>query len=157
MVDDNYLMLFALQQAEIAEQLGEIPVGAIITDSNGMIISKGYNRTIIDNDPTAHAEVVAIRNAAKQISNYRLNNLNIYVTLEPCLMCIGALFHSRIESIFFGAYDYKTGACGSVINAISLKKLNHHATSKGGILSCKCSEILINFFKSLRKNKKYIK
>lgn len=157
MMNDENIMSLAIEQAKIAACMGEIPVGAVITNDSGDIISVGYNRVIAENDPTLHAEIVAIKNASRELSSYRLTNLNIYVTLEPCFMCIGALFHARIKRIFFGAYDYKTGACGSIVDAITFNKLNHHVNNiKGGILESECSFMLTAFFRELRRKKSNI-
>lgn len=110
---DEKMMRHALELANKAEALGEIPVGAVLVDDSGNIIGEGWNLSIVQNDPTAHAEIIALRNGAKNIQNYRLLNTTLYVTLEPCTMCAGAILHSRIKRLVFGASDYKTGAIGS--------------------------------------------
>ena len=143
----------ALSAAEKAEKKSEVPIGAVIV-KNGKIISEGYNRCIIDNDPTAHAEIVALRKASKKLNNYRLNGCSIYVTIEPCSMCAGALVNARIEKIFFGALDKKAGACKSVFKIVNSKKLNHKIEFHGGILEKECSFILKNFFENKRSLKK---
>ena len=102
-----------------------MPIGAIVS-KEGRIIGTGYNRSINDSDPSGHAEIIALRDAGKKIGNYRLVNCNLYVTLEPCIMCLGAIFHARIKNLYFGAYDNKTGSCGGHINLLNNKNLNHH-------------------------------
>lgn len=148
--EDLEFMQIALNLARKAELNNEVPVGAVIV-KNGKVISKGMNACILNNDPTAHAEIKAIRSAAKKIKNYRLNDCSIYVTLEPCAMCIGAIQHARIKKIIYGAADPKTGACGSVINLLDIKKINHHTKAFGGVLEKKCGQILKDFFLSKRK------
>jgi tRNA(adenine34) deaminase len=145
-------MQLALEQALHAQQLGEVPVGAVIVDHAGVIIGTGFNRTIQDHDPTGHAEVVALRAAAKNLSNYRIPGATLYVTLEPCAMCMGAILHARLARVVFGASDPKTGACGSVINLPQESRLNHHTKVTGGVLEQACGETLRTFFR-LRRNK----
>jgi len=142
-------MSIALQQAKKSFKACEVPVGAVII-KNDKIISMGYNKSISNFDPTSHAEINAIREAGKKIKNYRLTGLSIYVTLEPCAMCFGAIIHSRIENIFFGAYDHRTGVCASCTNLNDLKCFNHTPKIMGGILEKECSNILKDFFKSRR-------
>lgn len=143
-------MRLALDQACLAQEAGEVPVGAVIIDANGVLLASGFNRTIQDHDPTGHAEVVALRNAAKKSGNYRLPGATLYVTLEPCVMCMGAMLHARLARVVFGAPDPKTGACGSVMNLPSESRLNHHTHVEGGVLAHECGEILRNFFKRRR-------
>jgi tRNA(adenine34) deaminase len=112
---DEAAMRWALEQAEMARELGEVPVGAVVLDAQGQVIGRGYNRTITDQDPSAHAEIVALRQAAASVSNYRLPGARLYVTLEPCVMCMGAMMHARLARVVFGAPDPKTGACGGSI------------------------------------------
>jgi tRNA(adenine34) deaminase len=145
-------MQLALEQALYAQRLGEVPVGAVIVDRDGAIIGVGFNRTIQDHDPTAHAEVVALRAAAKHLSNYRIPGATLYVTLEPCAMCMGAIMHARLGRVVFGAFDPKTGACGSVINLPQESRLNHHTLVTGGVLEQVCGETLRTFFR-YRRNK----
>ena len=145
-------MRLALEQALRAEASGEVPVGAVIVDSHGDILGSGFNRTIQDHDPTGHAEVVALRMAAKKMSNYRLPGATLFVTLEPCAMCMGAILHARIARVVFGAADPKTGVCGSVLNLPEEPRLNHHTEVQGGVLEHECGETLRTFFKS-RRNK----
>ena len=148
--EDLKFMKLALGLAKKAEIKNEVPVGALIV-RNGKIIGQGMNTSISDHDPTSHAEINAIREAAKSIKNYRLKDCAIYVTLEPCAMCVGAIQHARIEKIIYGAPDPKTGACGSMIDLISVKEINHHAEAIGGILEKECGQILKDFFLSKRK------
>ena len=142
---DLDFMAHALQLAEQAEQLGEVPVGAVIVRA-GEIIGEGYNQTITSCDPTAHAEVVALRNAALCVGNYRLLDCELYVTLEPCAMCAGAIMHARIARVIFGAADPKTGACGSVVNLFAEPRLNHHADVVSGMCAEACAQRLKDFF-----------
>jgi len=144
-------MQLALEQALLAQQLGEVPVGAVIVDRDGEIIGTGFNRTIQDHDPTGHAEVIALRAAAKHLSNYRILGATLYVTLEPCAMCMGAILHARLARVVFGASDPKTGACGSVINLPHESRLNHHTAVMGGVLEQVCGETLRTFFRLRRK------
>jgi len=144
-------MQLALELAHQAAKNNEVPVGAIIV-KDGVVIGSGSNSPISLNDPTAHAEVIAMREAALSLGNYRLVDCALYVTLEPCAMCSGAIQHARIAQLFFGAKDPKTGACGSVINLMNESKLNHHTEVIGGVLAKECGEILSEFFKQ-RRNK----
>ena len=148
--EDLKFMKLALELAKKAELKNEVPVGALVV-RDGKIIGRGMNTSISDYDPTSHAEINAIREAAKAIKNYRLKDCTIYVTLEPCAMCVGAIQHSRIEKIIYGAPDPKTGACGSVVNLTTIKEINHHAEAIGGILEKECGQILKDFFLSKRK------
>jgi len=148
-VDIDWMQL-ALAQAAQAQQLGEVPVGAVLVDAQGELLATGFNRTIIDHDPTAHAEVVALRAGAKQMQNYRLPGASLYVTLEPCAMCLGAMMHARLARVVFGATDPKTGVCGSVLNLALEKQLNHHTQVEGGVLAQECGDTLRQFFKERR-------
>jgi tRNA(adenine34) deaminase len=148
MVDDDF-MREALALAAEAAELGEVPVGALVVN-DGVVIGRGRNQPIGAHDPTAHAEVVALRDAAMRIGNYRLAGSTLYVTLEPCAMCAGAIMHSRVERVVFGAADPKTGACGSVVDLFSTA-LNHHATVTGGVLSDECGARLSAFFSERRR------
>jgi tRNA(adenine34) deaminase len=146
---DEYAMRLALDQALNAQLVGEVPVGAVIThmaDGVPQIIATGYNRPITTNDPTAHAEIVAIRHAAQLLGNYRLTGCTMYVTLEPCAMCAMALMHARIGRIVFAASDPKTGAIGSVLNLFDNPKLNHHTHTQGGLLADAAGTMLRDFF-----------
>ena len=140
----------ALAQAAQAQQLGEVPVGAVLVDAQGELLATGFNRTIIDHDPKAHAEIVALRAGARQVQNYRLPGASLYVTLEPCAMCLGAMFHARLARVVFGAPDPKTGVCGSVLNLSLEKQLNHHTHVEGGVLAQECGDTLRQFFKERR-------
>ena len=139
----------ALALAQQAEALGEVPVGAVVV-KNDVIIGRGYNQPIAAHDPTAHAEVVAMRDAAARTGNYRLVGCELYVTLEPCVMCAGAIMHARVGRVVYGATDPKTGACGSVVDLFSNPKLNHHATVVPGVLTDECSARLRTFFSQRR-------
>ncbi|GAB2840424.1 tRNA adenosine(34) deaminase TadA [Pseudoduganella ginsengisoli] len=142
-------MRAALEQAQLAWNAGEVPVGAVVV-KDGVIIGRGYNQPIGRHDPTAHAEIVAMRQAAEALGNYRLPGCELYVTLEPCVMCSGAMMHARISRIVYGAPDPKTGACGSVIDVFQEDKLNHHATTEGGLLADDCAGMLKSFFAARR-------
>lgn len=147
---DRKGMQLALAQAARAAQLGEVPVGAVVLDPQGNLLGQGYNRTIIDHDPTAHAEVVALRDAARRVGNYRLPDTRVYVTLEPCVMCMGAMMHARVAHVVFGASDPKTGACGSVLDLASVSQINHHTTVSGGLMADACGQALSDFFRQRR-------
>ena len=142
-------MRAALELAEKAAAAGEVPVGAVVI-RDGEIIGRGYNRPISSHDPTAHAEVAALRDAALHLGNYRLGGCELYVTLEPCLMCAGAIMHARIARLVYGARDPKTGACGSVIDAFSEPRLNHHTAVVGGLLAPSAGGLLQVFFAARR-------
>ncbi len=143
-------MRSALEQASYAQALGEVPVGAVVVQDDTLIIGRGYNRPITSNDPSAHAEIMAIRQAGQYQKNYRLISCTLYVTLEPCAMCIGAIFHARIERLVFAANDPKTGVCGSVIDLPAETRLNHHLQVNSGILSTEASTMLKQFFAQKR-------
>jgi tRNA(adenine34) deaminase len=147
---DAGFMAQALAQARQAGEIGEVPVGAVVVDAEGRLIGAGYNRTIIDSDPTAHAEIVALRAAAKTVGNYRLPGSRLYVTLEPCVMCIGAMLHARLAHVVYGAADPKTGACGSVLDIGAVARLNHHTHIAGGVMAEPCGQLLKDFFKARR-------
>ena len=145
----NYFMNEAINEASKAAKLGEVPVGAVIV-LNNKIIAKGYNSPIKDTDATSHAEIKAIREASKKVGNYRLNKMTLYVTLEPCSMCYGAIVHARISRLVFGAYDPKTGVCGSSFNLNEQACFNHTPQIMSGVLEEDCSLILKDFFKDRR-------
>ncbi|EGT75997.1 tRNA adenosine(34) deaminase TadA [Haemophilus haemolyticus] len=151
---DEKMMHHALELANKAEALGEIPVGAVLVDEDGNIIGEGWNLSIVQSDPTAHAEIIALRNGAKNIQNYRLLNTTLYVTLEPCTMCAGAILHSRIKRLVFGASDYKTGAVGSRFHFFDDYKMNHTLEITSGVLAEDCSQKLSAFFQKRREEKK---
>jgi tRNA(adenine34) deaminase len=144
------MMRLALAQAAQAKELGEVPVGAVLLDADGQLLATGFNRTIIDHDPTAHAEIVALRAAARAAQNYRLPGATLYVTLEPCAMCLGAMLHARVGRIVFAAADPKTGACGSVVNLLEHASLNHQTTAVSGVLAEECGQYLRDFFRDRR-------
>ena len=148
---DESFMREALTLAQRARDLGEVPVGAVVV-KDGAIIGRGFNRPIASSDPTSHAEIIALREAAAHLKNYRLVDCELYVTLEPCMMCVGAMLHSRLKRVVFGALDPKTGACGSVINLPAEGKLNHHACFIGGVLADECSTLLKTFFREKRQS-----
>lgn len=156
MNQDILFMTAALTLAKQAATLGEVPVGAVIV-KDGTIIGSGYNTPIGTHDPTAHAEIQAIRNAAQHLGNYRLVDCTLYVTLEPCAMCTGAIQHARIARLVYGASDPKTGACGSVVNLMQEQKLNHHTEVEAGVLAQACGELLSAFFKQRRIEKQQVK
>ena len=143
-------MRAALELAQQAESAGEVPVGAVVV-KDGEIVGRGYNHPISGHDPTAHAEIAALRDAAARLGNYRLGGCDLYVTLEPCVMCAGAIMHARIERVFYGARDPKTGACGSVADPFSEPRLNHHTTVSGGLLAPEAAALLQRFFAARRK------
>ncbi|HOY70043.1 MAG TPA: tRNA adenosine(34) deaminase TadA [Methylotenera sp.] len=149
---DADFMQQALALAQLAASAGEVPVGAIIV-KNGEIIGRGSNTPIGLQDPTAHAEIIAMRQAALHLGNYRLVDCTLYVTLEPCAMCSGAIQHARIARLVFGASDPKTGACGSVVNLMNEPKLNHHTEVVSGVLAAECGAVLSDFFKQRRAQK----
>ena len=142
-------MQMALDLAKQAAALGEVPVGAIVVKDN-VVIGRGSNAPIGLHDPTAHAEIMAMREAAAYLGNYRLVDCSLYVTLEPCAMCSGAMQHARIAKLIYGASDPKTGACGSVINLMAEPKLNHHTEVVGGVLALECGAVLSEFFRQRR-------
>jgi tRNA(adenine34) deaminase len=146
---DEMFMHEALVLARQAAASGEVPVGAVVV-KDGAVVGRGYNRPISARDPTAHAEVIALRNAAEQIGNYRLADCSLYVTLEPCAMCAGAIMHARIGRVIYGTTDPKSGACGSVVNLFAEDRLNHHATVIGGVLAEEAVRLLQDFFVARR-------
>jgi tRNA(adenine34) deaminase len=146
---DEYAMRLALDQAHNAWLVGEVPVGAVIL-RGGKVIATGYNRPITTHDPTAHAEIVALRHAAALLENYRLPECELFVTLEPCAMCAMALMHARFKRVVFGAADPKTGAAGSVLDLFAQRQLNHHTALQGGVLAEPCAELLRGFFADRR-------
>lgn len=153
---DMTIMRLALTLADKAQAAGEVPVGAVLVDENGQIIGEGFNCTIGSHDPTAHAEIVALRAAAEAARNYRLPGASLYVTLEPCAMCMGAMLHARLKRVVYGAHDPKTGACGSVLNLHS-SVLNHQTAVAGGLLADECGELLRGFFRARRLSAKRAK
>jgi tRNA(adenine34) deaminase len=142
-------MRAALELARQAAEAGEVPVGAVVV-RDGTIVGRGYNQPVGSHDPTAHAEILALRDAARQLGNYRLGECDLYVTLEPCAMCSGAIMHARIRRLVFGAADPKTGACGSVVDLFGHGKLNHHARVTAGLLAPESAALLQGFFAARR-------
>jgi tRNA(adenine34) deaminase len=142
-------MRTALAEAELAAGSGEVPVGAVVV-VGGKVVATGHNRSETDNDPSAHAEIVALRAAAKELGNYRLSSATLYVTLEPCAMCMGAMVQARIGRLVFGAYDPKAGAAGSAIDLSDSPSFNHRFEINGGVLAEECGAVLKAFFESKR-------
>jgi tRNA(adenine34) deaminase len=149
-LDDEFFMREALSQAQAAECLGEVPVGAVVVRA-GVIVGRGFNSPIGEHDPTAHAEIAALRDAARSLGNYRLPGCELFVTLEPCAMCAGAIMHARLSRVIYGARDPKTGVHGSVVDLFGVERLNHHTRVEGGILAEECSTMLSAFFAGRRK------
>jgi tRNA(adenine34) deaminase len=146
---DADFMRRALELGRRGAGEGEVPVGAVVV-ADGKVLGEGWNRPIAAHDPTAHAEILALRAAAGALANYRIAGATLYVTLEPCAMCVGAMFHARIARVVFGAADPKTGACGSVVNLFAETRLNHHAQVEGGVFVEECGALLREFFASRR-------
>ena len=144
-------MLLAIEEAQLAGSIGEVPIGSVITDKDNNIISSGYNLREKNQDPTAHAEIIAIRQASEKLQSWRMDGTTLYVTLEPCAMCIGAIVLARISRLVFGARDTKAGAVYSVYNIGTDNKLNHSVEVIEGVLETQCSDLLKEFFKTLRK------
>jgi len=149
MIEDEKWMSFALEQARKAEKAGEVPVGAILVKDD-LVIARAHNKPISTNDPTAHAEIQLIRAAGEELKNYRLPGTTLYVTLEPCAMCLGAIMHARIERVVFGAHDPKTGVCGSSENFMEASCFNHKIDLASGVLENESKQLLKNFFNSRR-------
>jgi tRNA(adenine34) deaminase len=146
---DRQFMEQAVEQAKLAALAGEVPVGAVVV-REGAVIARAFNKPISTHDPSAHAEMLALREASLTEENYRLPGTTLYVTLEPCVMCSGAVLHARVDRIVYGASDPKTGAAGSVLNVFALKQINHQTTVEGGIMAEECGQLLRNFFKERR-------
>jgi tRNA(adenine34) deaminase len=149
-MNDKFWMQQALDLAHVAESRGEIPVGAVLVGEQNQLLGRGWNQVLQTRDPTAHAEVIAIREASVQLNNYRLENTTLYVTLEPCCMCAGTLIHARIKRLVFATRDVKAGAAGSVYNLLQGYPLNHQIQIDEGMLQHECALLLTNFFKALR-------
>lgn len=148
-MDDEFFMREALSLAGAAECLGEVPVGAVVVHE-GLIVGRGFNSPIGESDPTAHAEIAALRDAARNLGNYRLPGCELFVTLEPCAMCAGAILHARIARVVYGARDPKTGVHGSVVDLFAVERLNHHTEVLGGVLAEECGQMLSAFFAARR-------
>ena len=149
-MDEEAFMREALALARVAASIQEVPVGAVVV-LDGNVVGRGFNAPIGQHDPSAHAEIRALRDAAQKLRNYRLSDCELYVTLEPCVMCAGAIMHARIARLIYGARDPKTGACGSVIDLFAEQKLNHHAVVEGGVLAEECGDMLSSFFATRRR------
>jgi tRNA(adenine34) deaminase len=148
-MDDEFYMREALSMARSAECLGEVPVGAVVV-RDGEIVGRGFNSPIGASDPTAHAEIAALRDAARNLANYRLPGCELFVTLEPCAMCAGAILQARIARVIYGARDEKTGVHGSVVDLFAVERLNHHTAVVGGVLADECGRLLSVFFAGRR-------
>ena len=146
---DQQYMRMAIEQAKLAAQADEVPVGAVLV-RDGQVISRAFNKPIANHDPSAHAEMLALREAALAEENYRMPGSTLYVTLEPCAMCAGAMLHARIDRVVFGAPDPKTGAAGSVLDLFASKQINHQTRVEGGIMGEECGQLLRDFFKGRR-------
>ena len=148
-LQDEKWMALAIEQAKLAEAIDEVPVGAVLVQ-NDQLITSAHNQPISNNDPTAHAEIQLLRAAGKKLNNYRLSNTTLYVTLEPCTMCLGAMIHARVSRVVFGAYDEKTGVCGSCQDLSTSECFNHSIETEGGVLADECKQLLQRFFKQRR-------
>jgi tRNA(adenine34) deaminase len=146
---DVAFMREALAQAALAEAAGEVPIGAVVV-ADGVVIGRGFNRPIGSNDPTAHAEILALREAARAVSNYRLTGVRLYVTVEPCVMCVGAIVHARVGTLIYGASEPKAGAVDSAIPALNHPSLNHRVEVIPGILADECRDLVQRFFQARR-------
>ncbi len=149
---DETWMRVALELARAGEAAGEVPVGALVV-AGGEIVGRGYNRPISSHDPSAHAEVVALRDAAGRLANYRLPGTTLYVTMEPCVMCAGAILHARVSRVVYGAREHKTGAHGSIVDLFAEPRLNHHCEIVGGVLASECAALIAGFFETRRQQK----
>ena len=150
-MDHEYYMQLAIEEAKKAEEIGEVPVGAVLTDKEGNVLVSAHNQTILNSDPTAHAEILALRKVAAKQGNYRLLSTTLYATVEPCVMCMGAIVHARVQCVVFGAPDPKWGAAGSLYNFSEDTRLNHHPHIISGICADECRTMLQQFFRMRRK------
>ena len=148
--NDLHWMRHAIELARQGQESGEVPVGAVIVKDD-QVIGEGWNQPISQHDPSAHAEMVALRQAGKTLNNYRLLDTTLYVTLEPCVMCAGAIIHARVGRVVYGANDPKAGAAGSVVDIFANPRINHHVTVEGGLLATECGDLLTQFFKAKRR------
>ena len=153
--NDALWMQAALDLARSGSEAGEVPVGAVVV-KDGQIIGRGYNQPISSNDPTAHAEIMALRDAASHLQNYRLSDCTLVVTMEPCVMCAGAILHARIARLVYGACEYKTGAHGSVMDVFAEPRLNHHCAVQRGVLAEECAALISGFFEARRQAKRMV-
>jgi tRNA(adenine34) deaminase len=151
--EDEAWMREALELARAGGLAGEVPVGALVV-LGGEVVGRGYNQPVSSHDPTAHAEVVALRDAAGRLANYRLPGATLYVTMEPCVMCAGAILHARVARVVYGAKEYKTGAHGSIVDVFAEPRLNHHCEIVGGVLADACAAMISGFFETRRQQKK---
>jgi tRNA(adenine34) deaminase len=154
-MDDEDWMRAALELAQCGWNAGEVPVGAVVV-KDGAIIGRGFNQPISGHDPTAHAEIMALRDAATHLKNYRLTDCTLYVTMEPCVMCAGAILHARTARLVYGAREYKTGAHGSVMDVFAEPRLNHHCEVQGEVLADECAALISGFFEARRQEKRGI-
>ena len=155
--NDEYWMRRALEQAAVASSRGEVPVGAVLVDSDNQLLAESHNQPISQSDPSAHAEVMVLREAAKQLDNYRLVDTTLYVTLEPCVMCVGALIHARVKRLVYGAREHKTGAIVSLCRLLNDTTFNHQIEVDSGVLEAECAQIMSSFFAQRRAQKKQLK
>src|SRR3954468_7999356 len=154
-MSDDVFMREALAQAHLAQAAGEVPVGAVVV-RDGVVIGRGHNHPVTGHDPTAHAEIAALRQAAQALGNYRLDGCDLYVTLEPCAMCSGAMLHARVRRVVYGAPDPKTGAAGSVVDLFAEPRLNHQTHSQGGLRASECAALISTFFRRRRQESRTI-
>ena len=150
---EKYMHL-AFEQAKKAEEQGEVPIGAIVVDKDGNVIGEGYNRRELDEDATQHAEMIAIRQACKKLNSWRLVDCSLFITLEPCPMCSGAIINSRLAEVYYGAFDPKAGAAGSVIDLFKVEKFNHHPKIYGGLFKDQAAQMLKDFYREIRRKQK---
>ncbi len=150
MIQDEDYMRIALDLARLGRDAGEVPVGALVV-CDGEIVGRGFNQPISSHDPTAHAEVMALREAAARLGNYRLAGCTLVVTMEPCVMCAGAMLHARVARLVYGAREYKTGAHGSIVDIFAEPRLNHHCVVTGGVLADECAALISGFFEARRQ------
>lgn len=153
---ENFMQL-AFEQAKIAQAQDEVPIGAVVINPEGQVIGAGYNRRELDQDAIQHAEIIAIRQACEVTSSWRLIDCSLFVTLEPCPMCAGAIINSRLKNVYFGAFDPKAGASGSVVDLFSVEKFNHHPRVYSGVLGEEAGNLLTNFFRAIRQKQKMAK
>lgn len=152
--NDESAMRLALAQARLAADADEVPVGAVLIGAEGQVLGSGFNQTISNHDPSAHAEVIALRDAGTKVGNYRYPGATLYVTLEPCMMCMGAILHARLSRVVYGAADPKTGVCGSILQIQDFEQINHHTRVEGGVLGEECGLMLRAFFRERRERQK---
>ena len=154
MLEHDHFMGLALEQARLAYSAAEVPVGAVLVAGSGEVIAAAHNAPVSLHDPTGHAEILVLRKASRDLKNYRLPGTTLYVTLEPCIMCLGAMFHARVERLFYGAADPKAGAAGGIVDLTNAPVLNHHVLVSGGVRSDDCAKLLRDFFRERRRLRK---